>query len=119
MSGISRRDFLAGVAAAGATAVAGRFALSAESPKKIARGTDLVTLGRSGIKSTVLGIGTGTRGGREQRDIGQTAFDKLVRHAFDRGIRYIDTADAYRTHEVCLAIDRSIAEGGQPVRLPL
>ena len=28
-------------------------------------------------------------------------------------------ADAYHTHEVCLAIDRSIAAGGQPVRLPL
>jgi len=28
-------------------------------------------------------------------------------------------ADAYKTHEICLAIDRSIAAGGQPVRLPL
>jgi len=28
-------------------------------------------------------------------------------------------ADSYRTHEVCLAIDRSIAAGGRPVRLPL
>ncbi len=28
-------------------------------------------------------------------------------------------ADAYRSHELCMAIDRSIAEGGRPVRLPL
>jgi hypothetical protein len=28
-------------------------------------------------------------------------------------------ADAYRTHEVCLAIDRSVELGGTPVRLPL
>ncbi|MCS7303999.1 MAG: Gfo/Idh/MocA family oxidoreductase [Thermoguttaceae bacterium] len=28
-------------------------------------------------------------------------------------------ADAYYSHEVCLAIDRSLAQGGQPVRLPL
>ena len=28
-------------------------------------------------------------------------------------------ADAYRTHELCIAIDRSISQGGQPIRLPL
>lgn len=28
-------------------------------------------------------------------------------------------ADAYSTHELCLAIDRSLELGGQPVRLPL
>lgn len=32
---------------------------------------------------------------------------------------HCDIADAYRTHEVCLAIDQSIASGGQPVKLPL
>lgn len=30
-----------------------------------------------------------------------------------------DVADAYYTHELCFAIDQSIAEGGRPVRLPL
>jgi UDP-N-acetyl-2-amino-2-deoxyglucuronate dehydrogenase len=30
-----------------------------------------------------------------------------------------NVADAYKTHELCLAIDRSIAEGGLPVKLPL
>jgi len=99
MSRISRRDFLAGAtAAAGAAALAGRFTLAAESKSKVTSGTDLVTLGRSGIQTTVLGVGTGTHGGREQLGLGQTEFTKLIRHAFDRGIRYIDTADAYRTH---------------------
>jgi hypothetical protein len=28
-------------------------------------------------------------------------------------------ADAYRTHELCLAIDRSTADGGRVVKLPL
>jgi len=32
---------------------------------------------------------------------------------------HCNIADAYRTHEVCMAIDRSIAEGGRPVKLPL
>ena len=101
MSKISRRTFLAGSAAAGAAAFAGRFgpaAQAAESAKKITRGTDLVTLGRSGVKSTVLGLGTGTHGGREQRALGPDGFAKLVHYAYERGIRYIDTADMYRMH---------------------
>ena len=32
---------------------------------------------------------------------------------------HVNVADAYETHEVCMAIDRSIELGGQPVRLPL
>jgi predicted dehydrogenase len=32
---------------------------------------------------------------------------------------HCNVADAYHTHEVCMAIDRSMAEGGQPVKLPL
>jgi len=98
MSQISRREFLAGTAAAGAAAVAGRFGFAAEKSPKITRGTDLVTLGRSGIKTSVLGIGTGTRGGREQRELGEKGFTKLTRHALDRGICYVDTADNYRMH---------------------
>ncbi len=32
---------------------------------------------------------------------------------------HVDIADAYHTHEVCLAIDRSLEQGGGPVKLPL
>lgn len=32
---------------------------------------------------------------------------------------HCSVADAFRTHEVCMAIDRSLALGGRPVRLPL
>ncbi len=98
MSTLSRREFLAGAAATGATALAGLRTLAAPSAPKVVQGTDLVTLGKSKIKTTVLGIGTGTHGGREQRDLGEEGFVKLARHAYDRGIRYIDTADAYRMH---------------------
>lgn len=96
MSAVTRREFLAG--AAGAAVLAGRFAPAAEAKARITSGTDLVTLGRSGVKSTVLGIGTGTVGGSQQRALGPGGFAKLVRHAYDRGLRYIDTADNYRMH---------------------
>jgi len=99
MARISRREFLAGLAAAGAAAaVGGRLALAGGAPAKAIRGSDLVTLGKTKARPTVLGIGTGTRGGSEQREMGSDAFTRLVRHALDRGVRYIDTADAYMMH---------------------
>ncbi len=50
-------------------------------------------------------------------------FDDEVNHLVDC-IRtgqesHVNVADAFFTHEVCIAIDRSIASGGQPVKLPL
>ena len=101
MSRISRRRFLArATAATGAAAFAGRFGYAGEgaaqvAPPDIKTGTDVITLGKSKIQTTVLGLGTGTRGGREQLEMGQKAFTKLVRHGLDLGIRYVDTADRY------------------------
>ncbi len=50
-------------------------------------------------------------------------FDAEINHLVDciREGResHCSITDAYHTHEVCLAIDRSLAEGGRPVRLPL
>jgi predicted aldo/keto reductase-like oxidoreductase len=98
MSVVSRREFIAGLtAAAGTTVLAGRLAW-ADPATKIKKGTDLVKLGRTGIRTTVLGIGTGTHSGDQQRALGQAGFTKLVRHGLDRGLKYIDTADSYRAH---------------------
>src|SRR6185369_14487403 len=57
--------------------------------------TDWVTLGKSGVKVTRLAFGTGTHGGRVQRELGQEEFTRLVRHSYDRGIRFFETADTY------------------------
>jgi len=87
----SRRNFLKSSLAAGAFAVTGRLPLQA------ARGTatDWVTLGKSGVKVTRLAFGTGTMSGRVQRELGQDQFTRLVRHAYDRGIRFFETAESY------------------------
>jgi len=87
----SRRNFLKSSLAAGAFAVTGRLPLQA------ARGTatDWVTLGKSGVKVTRLAFGTGTMSGRVQRELGQDQFTNLVRHAYDRGIRFFETAESY------------------------
>ncbi|HKW98274.1 MAG TPA: aldo/keto reductase [Bryobacteraceae bacterium] len=57
--------------------------------------TDWVTLGKSGVKVTRLAFGTGTFSGRVQRELGQDQFTRLVRYAYDRGIRFFETAESY------------------------
>ena len=56
-------------------------------------------------------------------DVHHHAFDGQIDHFVDciREDResHCNIADAYRTHELCMAIDRSIEQGGRPVRLPL
>ena len=59
---------------------------------------DLVPLGRSGIKLSRLGFGTGTNSGKIQQALGRGGFNRLFRYAYERGVTYIDTADAYGTH---------------------
>jgi predicted aldo/keto reductase-like oxidoreductase len=103
MSTLSRREFLATTSlTAGAMALTGQFAMAEPAavvePVRVKAGTDVVTLGKTDIKTSVLGIGTGTVGGREQRELGQDGFVRLAREAFDRGVRYIDTADMYKIH---------------------
>src|SRR5512134_3998356 len=96
MSERSRRDFLKGTLAAGV--VAGHPGWSSAATKRSA--TDWVTLGNSGVKVTRLAFGTGSYGGKVQRELGQDGFTRLVRHAYDRGIRFFETADAYKTHGI-------------------
>jgi len=91
MAHFSRRDFLKTGLAAGVLAGTGGVTLRA------ARGTatDWVTLGRSGVKVTRLAFGTGTMSGQVQRDLGQEQFTRLVRYAYDKGIRFYETAESY------------------------
>lgn len=86
----SRRDLLkAGFAAA----LAGTSSLSLKAATETA--TDWVTLGKSDVKVTRLAFGTGTASGRVQRELGQEQFTSLVRYAYDRGIRFYETAESY------------------------
>ncbi len=93
MSELSRRDFLRGTLAAGVVASTPGWSRAAAATKRSA--TDWVTLGNSSVRVTRLAFGTGTFGGMVQRQLGQEAFTRLVRHAYDRGIRFFETADAY------------------------
>jgi len=92
MNGYSRRDFIKTGIAAGALAGAGTLPLNAAR-----KATDMVTLGNSGLQVTRLAFGTGSNNGHVQYALGQAQFTKLVRYAYDRGIRFFETAEAYMT----------------------
>jgi len=103
-SGLSRRQFMAGALAGAGVTVAsptwlrGADATTAASER---RATDIVTLGRTGIKATRLAQGTGFNGsGRSSAHtrLGEKAFDELIHHSLERGIRFIDMADLYGSH---------------------
>ncbi len=91
MSRYSRRDVLKTGLAAGALAGFGSFPLHAERQTA----TDWVTLGRSNVKVTRLAFGTGSFSGEVQRNLGQEQFTRLVRYAYDHGVRFYETAESY------------------------
>ena len=100
MSGIriTRREFIKGTAA-----LAGATLLSSCTVGPLAKGqkptaVDQVPLGKTGLKLSRLGFGTGSKGGSIQRALGANEFNRLIRYAYDQGITYIDTSESYRTH---------------------
>jgi 1-deoxyxylulose-5-phosphate synthase len=96
---INRRQFIHASAALAGTALLSSLALpescAAADVKRTA--VDQVTLGKTGIKLSRLGIGTGSDNGNIQTASGKEAFTELIHYAYDRGITYIDTAESYHT----------------------
>jgi len=96
---LNRRQFIrnSAVAVAGTALLSQWGAPNAFAAETKRTAIDQVTLGKTGIKLSRLGIGTGVNSGHDQVGAGKEAFIKLVRHAYDRGITYIDTAERYET----------------------
>jgi 1-deoxyxylulose-5-phosphate synthase len=100
-----RREFL--VRTAGAAGVAWLSASSilnaiAEQtlPKKFAA-SDVVTLGKTGIQTSRLAMGTGTVGvghHSHQTALGVQGLADLLRNGYDHGLRFFDAADSYGSH---------------------
>jgi len=94
---ITRRQFLKSTAAIAGTALLSSCS-TGPFTKRAPTAVDQVTLGKTGLKLSRLGIGTGSRGGSIQRALGADGFNRLIHYAYDQGITYIDTAESYRTH---------------------
>jgi predicted aldo/keto reductase-like oxidoreductase len=96
---LNRRQFLQRSAlTAGFLAIGPRFAFADDAkPKRTA--ADQVTLGKTGIKLSRLGMGTGSNNGSGQIALGKTEFNSLIHYAYDNGITYFDCAKAYATFD--------------------
>jgi aryl-alcohol dehydrogenase-like predicted oxidoreductase len=101
-----RRDFLhrTSRAAAGAllssSAVANRLLAIPPLAGKFSA-TDTVTLGKSGIKTSRLAMGTGTVGAghhSHQTALGMDGLPRLLLNGYDNGLRFFDAADSYGSH---------------------
>jgi 1-deoxyxylulose-5-phosphate synthase len=100
--GVNRRQFLQTSTALAGTALLAPWALNnaraaTGTPATVRTATDQVTLGNTGLKLSRLGFGTGSNNGHVQTADGKAAFVDLIHYAYDHGITYIDTAQAYVT----------------------
>jgi len=100
-SPLNRRDFLQATVATTALAAASTTVSAAVRASLPKSPTDLVTLGKTGIQVSLVGMGTGSHGSGQasnQTRLGIKEFTRLVRYALDRGIRLFDVADQYGSH---------------------
>jgi predicted aldo/keto reductase-like oxidoreductase len=104
---LNRRDFMAQATAAATVAVAAGTSSSARAAagrdrSALPKGpTDKVTLGKTGIHVSLVGMGTGSVGSGQasnQTKLGIKGFTRVVRHALDHGICFFDVADQYGSH---------------------
>lgn len=97
-----RREFLVRSAVGiGGLMLGTRLAFSAEKPPARYGPFDPVLLGKTKIKVTRTGLGTGMQGGNRQSNhtrMGKEKFEALVHAAYERGVRFFDVADLYGTH---------------------
>jgi 1-deoxyxylulose-5-phosphate synthase len=98
---INRREFLGQTIALGAAAALPLNAFAAE--PQIRRATDVIEVGAGKIKVSRMGVGTGTYGAgndsNQLRALGVDGVAKMLKAAYDQGIFFWDSADAYGTHE--------------------
>jgi aryl-alcohol dehydrogenase-like predicted oxidoreductase len=103
---VKRRDFIAGAAGALGTVCLTTHGLRWQAlalpplPRKFSA-AETVTLGKTGIKTSLLAMGTGTVGSghhSHQTALGIGGLSDLLRNGYDHGLRFFDAADSYGSH---------------------
>ena len=102
----TRREFIhkaslaAGAILFGAKAMAARLAAMTPLAQKYSA-SDVVTLGKTGIQTSRLAMGTGTVGSgghSHQTSLGVEGLSRLLENGYDNGLRFFDAADSYGSH---------------------
>jgi 1-deoxyxylulose-5-phosphate synthase len=99
---LNRRDFLTltGSAVSAAWLASHSFATLATSRQRFSA-DDTVVIGRTGIKTSRLAMGTGTVGSghhSNQTALGIDGLSGLLLNGYDQGLRFFDAADSYGSH---------------------
>ena len=98
---LTRRQFVSTITVGAGTALLGKAAL-ASPPAESGYFSDalkIVSLGNSGLKTTLLGMGTGFSAYNRSSNITRTGIaESIIRQAYEKGIRFFDCADSYGTH---------------------
>jgi predicted aldo/keto reductase-like oxidoreductase len=99
---MKRREFLAkSIAGAGGFLLGSTYIYAAKQESSTFDPYKKVPLGKTKIKVSRVGFGTGMRGGKRQSNqtrLGKEKFEGLLRTAYERGVRLFDLADLYGSH---------------------
>lgn len=107
---LTRRQFVAKTVAAGAGAVLLGNTAIASSPLPVSPAFTQVGLGKTGLKTTFLGMGTGFSGYNRSSNITRAGVaESVIKAAYERGIRFFDCADSYGTHPFTASALKGIA----------
>lgn len=96
-----RQFFKTSIAGAGLMAMPGLLRAAPAPAVEGFLGSDIVPLGKTGIKVSRLAQGTGFNGynhSSAHTRQGKAAFDRLLHHSLDQGVTFIDMADLYGSH---------------------
>jgi aryl-alcohol dehydrogenase-like predicted oxidoreductase len=99
---MKRREFLAkSIAGVGGLLLGSGCIDTARQKSKTFDPYERFPLGKTKIKVSRVGFGTGMRGGNRQSNqtrLGKETFEALLKTAYERGVRLFDVADLYGTH---------------------
>lgn len=99
---MKRREFLnLTVSGAGAAWLASRSFAALPSISQQFHASDTVAIGKTGIKTSRLAMGTGTVGSghhSHQTALGVKGLSELLLNGYDHGLRFFDAADSYGSH---------------------
>ncbi|MGE5610251.1 MAG: aldo/keto reductase [Bacillota bacterium] len=98
---MNRRQFMTTTLAGAGAMLLNHPLLAADAKPLSGDPFQMVPLGKTGLKVSLVGAGTGMRGGGRQSNmtrLGKEKFEALLKYEFEKGIRLFDCADMYGTH---------------------
>jgi aryl-alcohol dehydrogenase-like predicted oxidoreductase len=102
---ITRRQFISTIAAGTGTIIFAPAvrAITSSAPRASTDPFQKIVLGKTGIKTSLLGMGTGFNAGDRSSAITRAGnAESIIRNAFEKGICFFDCADTYGTHPYTL-----------------